>query len=242
MNNSDTNTQTPSNQALFNHAMRLINESNKAPNIATENHEIDFDNAYKFKQSGLIILKAAGVDRVKQVYTETKNKRYKMTAAAKAVNISTATLRRMLINVDHPNHKDLIDTLKAPSRRLVTEEYRAYVAPIAKNLAMFKQVLGKNAMSRSVEYLKEINFLSPRGLRARDCDYTTVSGMIKHYLLVHDFQTPEIQVEPMTKVEPVAEINIDILRQLLESAKKADNPYPFIDCALDILNEAKPKV
>jgi len=239
MNNSHTNTQTPSNQALYNHAMRLINKSKKAPNMATENHEIDFDNVYKFKQSGLIVLKAAGVDRVKAVYIETKNERHKMTEAAKAVNISTATLRRILINVDHPNHKDLVGTLKAPRRRLLSEEYRAYVAPIAKNLAMFKEVLGKKAMSRSVEYLREINFLSPKGLRARDCDYTTVSGMIKHYLLVHDFETPEIEVEPMTKVEPVAESNINILRQLLESAKKADNPFPFIDCALDILDEAR---
>lgn len=210
--------------------------------MATENHEIDFDNVYKFKQSGLIVLKAAGVDRVKAVYIETKNKRHKMTEAAKAVNISSATLRRILINVDHPNHKDLVGTLKAPQRRLLSEEYRAYVAPIAKNLAMFKEVLGKKAMSRSVEYLREINFLSPKGLRARDCDYTTVSGMIKHYLLVHDFETPEIEVEPMTKVEPVAESNINILRQLLESAKKADNPFPFIDCALDILDEDKATV
>ena len=239
MNNSDTNIQTPSNQALYNHAIRLINESNKAPNMATENHEIDFDNVYKFKQSGLIVLNAAGVDRVKAVYVETKNERHKMIEAAKAVNISTNTLRRMLINVDHPNHNDLVSTLKAPRRRLLSEEYRAYVAPIAKNLAMFKEVLGKKAMSRSVQYLREINFLSPKGLRARDCDYTTVSGMIKHYLLVHDFETPEIEVEPVTKVEPVAESNIDILRQLLESAKKAENSFPFIDCALDILDEAK---
>lgn len=238
--------------------MRLIKESNDSQNKTNENHEIDFDNAYKSTKNGLIVLNTTGVARVIEVYTKTKNKRQKMITAAQAVNISSSTLRRMVSNTDHPNYQDLVDTIKAPRPRLLTEEYRAYVAPIVKNLEMFKRVLGKHSMPRSVQYLKEINYLSPRGLRARECEYTTIAGMIKHYLLVHDFETPikapikapietpieaPIETPIETPIEaPIQTLNIDILRQLLESAKKSDNPFPFIDCALDILNEATPEV
>lgn len=165
-----------------------------------------------------------GVERLLFTWAQTKNK-YETAAS---IGLSWATVNRILTNPIYPNHEELKNRI-ASSKRRNDPAYLKYEREIAANVQRMNR---EGASIHDIYiYLRDIDFVSSQGHKARERTDQQLYSAVKDYLLcVKVDEPPPIEPAPILDQDDPTELEERLSRIARQLAAIFEISSQLIEC------------